>query len=112
MMMSILNPDVALFVTEHPVWLHSDLQTLVEPGRRKYIRRPRHILIYVYMYVKYLISMPNIRISLLILKTRTRQGLIYIIGTKNHHVIDIKQHQNNTVGSFAVLSDTLMGETI
>ena len=49
MMMTILKPDVALFVTEHPVWLHSDLQTLVEPGRRKYIRRLRHILINVYI---------------------------------------------------------------
>ena len=65
MMMTIFKPDVALFVTEHPVWLHSDLQTLVEPGWRKYIRRLRHILINVYIcryiciYIVYIIPKSN-----------------------------------------------------
>ena len=27
----MIEPDVALFVTQHPVWLHSNLETLVEP---------------------------------------------------------------------------------
>ena len=27
----MIEPDVALFVTQDPVWLHSNLETLVEP---------------------------------------------------------------------------------
>ena len=31
MMKMMIEPDVALFIAEDPVWLHSNLETLVEP---------------------------------------------------------------------------------
>ena len=30
-MLVMIKPDVALFVAQHPVWLHSNLDTLVKP---------------------------------------------------------------------------------
>ena len=29
----IIEPDVALLVAQHPVWLHSNLEALVEPAQ-------------------------------------------------------------------------------
>ena len=32
-MLMMTEPDVALLVAQHPVWLHSNLEALVEPGK-------------------------------------------------------------------------------
>ena len=33
MMLMMTEPDVALLVAQHPVWLHSNLEALVEPAQ-------------------------------------------------------------------------------